>query len=306
MPHSLHHITAIAGDPQQNVDFYTGVLGMNLVKKTVNFDDPSTYHLFYGDAEGNPGSILSFFADERMARGAPDNGQAVAVSLSIPTRSIDFWVDYLGDQPVDVVEPFERFGQTVIGLQDPDGLFLELISDPAADKKNGSYSLNIPAQHAIRGLHGVTLATDTIEATGQLLQESLGFEESDQENERTLFQSDANLGASIELMDGTDLNGEAGKGTVHHIAFRAEDEEEQLRQKSALSEIGYYLTEIEDRLYFQSFFFHEPGGALLEFATDNPGFTVDEKPDELGKKLCLPPNLEAKRSLIEAELPKIN
>lgn len=302
----LHHITAIAGDPQQNLDFYKRVLGLRLVKKTVNFDDPSTYHLFYGDQTGQPGSIISFFADRQFSQGEPDIGEAVAVSFSVPAASLDFWVDYLDGKGIDFVEPFERFGKLVIGLQDPDGLHLELVGNAGAEALKGRATGDIPTRHSIRGLHGITLAEDNYRVTAQLISESLDFEEVDQEHNRFLFQSDTSLGNTIELIDSVDLNGKPGKGTVHHVAFRVKDKEHQSELRRQLEEIGYHLTENEDRYYFESFFFHEPGGAMLEIATDKPGFAVDEDKNALGSHLCLPTELESKRALIEAELENLN
>lgn len=302
----LHHITAIAGDPQQNFDFYTGVLGLRLVKKTVNFDDPSSYHLFYGDQTGQPGSIISFFADRQFSQGEPDTGEAVAVSFTVPATSFDFWVDHLDDKGVDFVEPFERFGQWVLGFQDPNGLHLELVASTEIEATAGRETGNIPGRHCIRGLHGITLAEDNYRATGQLISESLGFEEAGRQHNRFLFQSDAPLGNTIELIDDVNLNGTPGRGTVHHVAFRANDAQQQNDLRRELEEIGYHLTENEDRYYFESFFFYEPGGAMFEIATDKPGFTVDEDESTLGNRLSLPPELEKKRSLIEAELQNLH
>lgn len=301
----LHHITAVAGDPQQNLDFYTGVLGLRLVKKTVNIDDPSTYHLFYGNDKAAPGSILSFFVSPQMSQGEPDTGSGVAVGLAIPATSVDYWVESLADQGIDHVDPFERFGKLVIGLQDPDGLFLELIGTPGLESKSGGIDGSVPSEHAIRGLHGITLAEESYQGCGQLLTESLGFEEVAQEHDRYLYQTDTDIGGTIEIIDGAKLDGKPGKGTVHHIAFRAMDAHQQKSIRDDLEAIGYHLTKTEDRYYFQSFFFHEPGGALLEVATDQPGFTID-KADESGGSLSLPPELESRRALIEAELPKLN
>lgn len=302
----LHHITAVAGNPQQNLDFYSGLLGFRLIKKTVNIDDASTYHLFYGNGEGAPGSILSFFASSQMSQGEPDTGSGVAVGLAIPATSVDFWADYLKKQGVDYVEPFERFGKLVIGLQDPDGLYLELIGAPGPSSPKGWDGGPIPAEHAIRGLHGITLAEESYQGCGQLLTESLGFEEIAEEHDRYLYRADTDIGNTVELIDGAELNGKPGKGTVHHITFRAEDMKQQKAIRDDLEAIGYHLTDTEDRYYFQSFFFHEPGGALLEVATDEPGFTVDEEPEHLGKTLSLHPNIENRRSLIEADLPTLN
>lgn len=305
MLHSgLHHVTGVAGDPQQNLSFYSGVLGLRLVKKTVNIDDPSTYHLFYGNEKAAPGTILSFFASPQMSQGEPDTGSSVAVGLAIPAGSVDYWVEYLSHQRIDYVNPFKRFGKWVIGLQDPDGLFLELIGTPGLQSKDVPGDTAVPAEHAIRGLHGITLAEESYQGCGQLLTESLGFEEVAKEHDRYLYQSDSDLGSTVEIINGSKLDGKPGKGTVHHIAFRAENTTQQQAVRDDLETIGYHLTETEDRYYFQSFFFHEPGGALLEIATDLPGFVVDET--ELGNRLSLPPKLESRRALIEAELPKLN
>lgn len=307
MPHNkgIHHITATAGDPQQNLNFYSGLLGLRLVKKTVNFDDPSAYHLYYGDASGQPGTILTFFPYKNMAQGHPDRGQAIAVSFAVPTGSMQFWVNYLEKQNIDFMNPFERFGRHVIGLQDPDGLHLELIGDPKANDTKGWSGGPIPVKHSIRGLHGVTLAEDNAQPTGMLLTEFLGFEERGEEHDRVLYQSNSKYGSAVEVIDGAELDGKPGKGTIHHVAFRAENKEEQQQMRQSLIEEGYHLTEVKDRHYFRSIYFHEPGGILFEIATDKPGFMVDESPDNLGSELKLPPDLESRRELIEADLPEL-
>lgn len=301
----IHHITAVAGDPKQNYEFYTQVMGLRLVKKTVNFDDPSTYHLYYGDGTGDPGTILTFFPWQHLKDGKPDRGQVIAVSFSVPTNSMEFWVDHLDEKDIDYVEPFERFGKKVIGLQDPDGLHLELVFDPAADDIDGWDDGALPGSHAIRGIHGATLAEKEYQPTGQLLEEHLGFTLTDQLDNRYLYEADTKLGSTIEIIDEFGPSGREGKGTVHHIAFRAEDEEQQLSMCQNLEYKGYYLTEIKDRDYFKSVYFHEPGGILFEIATDPPGFTIDEDLEELGSSLKLPKWLEKHRLNIERELPTL-
>lgn len=301
----LHHVTAVAGEAQQNLDFYAGTLGLRLVKKTVNFDDPSTYHLYYGDATGRPGTILTFFSYEDIGRGYPDRGQAIAVSFSVPSGSLQFWVDYFEKEKVDFVEPFKRFGKFVIGFQDPDGLHLELVSNSKVDDIPGWERGPVPAEHAICGLHGITIAEENAQPTGMLLEELLGFREADEEHDRILYSSESSLGGSIEVIDGADLNGRAGKGTIHHVAFRVKNEEKQQQLRQKLIEEGYHVTEAKDRNYFTSIYLHEPGGVLFEIATDPPGFTIDEKPESLGTDLKLPPWLEEKRGLIEADLKPI-
>lgn len=301
----IHHITAVAGDPQRNLDFYAGFLGLRLIKKTVNFDDPSVYHLYYGDKTGKPGTILTFFPWPHLQQGHPDRGQAIAISFSIPTGSASFWTDYLEEQGVDYIEPFTRFGKEVIGFQDPDGLHLELVADPVADETDGWNGGPLPGEHAIRGIHGITLAEEDFRPTGELLTELLGFKEIEQEHDRILYRTESKFGASVEIIDNARLDGRPGKGTVHHVAFRAEDDEEQNTNRKELLNKGYHVTDVKDRQYFRSVYFHEPGGILFEIATDGPGFATDESVDELGKTLKLPSWLETRRDLIEADLPKL-
>jgi len=301
----IHHITAVAGDPRQNYEFYTQVLGLRLVKKTVNFDDPSVYHLYYGNEAGNPGSIITFFPWQHLQNGKPDHGQVVAVGFSVPTTSKQFWIEHLNKLDVDFEDPFERFGKEIIGLQDPDGLHLELVFDPHADDIQGWDEGPVPGEYMIRGIHGATLAERNYAKTGQLLEGHLGFELTNQLDNRYEYRSNAQLGSVIEIIDQFDLHGRDGKGTVHHIAFRAEDEEEQFSICQKLEYKGYYLTEIKDRDYFKSVYFHEPGGILFEIATDPPGFTKDEKLNELGNSLKLPAWLEEQRHNIERELPQL-
>lgn len=307
MSHSkgIHHITAVAGNPQQNYDFYSGLLGLRLVKKTVNFDDPSAYHLYYGNESGEPGTILTFFPYEHLQDGSPDRGQVVAVSFSIPTRSKVFWLDHLRENNIDIEEPFSRFGKEVIGLQDPDGLHLEIVFDPKADTVKGWSGGAIPKEHTIRGIHGATLAEQNYAGAGRLLEEDLGFELTNQLDNRYLYESDAQFGSVIEVIVQFGLDGGPGRGTVHHIAFRSEDEQEQESMREKLLSKGYYLTEVKDRQYFKSVYFHEPGGILFEIATDPPGFTDDEALEELGSSLKLPKWLESQRLNIEKELPKL-
>lgn len=305
MSHGIHHITAVAGDPHQNFEFYAGTLGLRLVKKTVNFDDPSVYHLYYGNETGDPGTILTFFPWKHIRQGYPDRGQAVAVAFSVPTGSKPFWLDYLREEGMDLETPFSRFGKEVIGLKDPDGLHLELVFDPAANDTAGWGDGPIPQEHAIRGIHGVTLGEENYEPTGRLLEEDFGFELIDEFDNRYLYGTGTTYGSFVEIINEFDLDGRSGKGTVHHIAFRAADEEQQKAMMDRLINKGYYLTEIKDRHYFRSVYFHEPGGVLFEVATDPPGFTTDEPADELGSELKLPAWLEEHRRTIEEELPEL-
>ncbi|GAA5522522.1 ring-cleaving dioxygenase [Aliifodinibius salicampi] len=301
----IHHITAVAGDPKVNYKFYSQVLGLRLVKKTVNFDDPSVYHLYYGNESGKPGTILTFFPWQHLQQGKPDRGQVVAIGFSVPTSSKEFWVNHLEEQNIDFEAPFTRFGKEIIGIQDPHGLHLELVMDPTADNAEGWEEGPLPKTHTIRGLHGATLAEKDYEGTGRLLEENLGFELTGQQDDRFLYETDSDFGSVIEIIDQFGPDGNPGKGTVHHIAFRAEDEKHQQLLSKKLHNKGYYLTEVKDRQYFKSVYFHEPGGILFEIATDPPGFSRDEEPDQLGQELKLPPWLEKHRLNIERELPDL-
>ncbi|MFH5884151.1 ring-cleaving dioxygenase [Halalkalibaculum sp. DA3122] len=307
MEHSkgIHHITAIAGNPQKNLDFYTRVMGMRLVKKTVNFDDPSVYHLYYGDEFGRPGSVLTFFPWSHLQQGKPGRGQVVAVSFAVPEGAIEVWGNHLDQQDIDVIEPFTRFGKKVLGLQDPNGLHLELVETAGVNDIEGWSGGALPSEHAIRGFHGATLAEDDYRPTGQLLEEHLGYRKTDEFDDRHLFESGTRLGSAIEIIDQSELDGKPGKGTVHHIAFRAKDEAEQQAIRRRLVEEGYHVTEQKDRRYFKSVYFYESGGVLFEVATEGPGFDRDEPVEQLGETLKLPGWLENRRALIEADLPEL-
>lgn len=302
----IHHITAIAGDPQKNHHFYTNILGLRLVKKTVNFDDPTTYHLYYGDGIGSPGTILTFFPWPHLQKGKPDRGQVVSIAFSVPSASQQFWIKRLAEHNIETTESFERFGQEIVGFQDPDGLHLELVFDPTADTMDGWDEGPLPAGHAIRGIYGATLAEKNVAPTEKLLTNDLGFNLTDQLDNRYRYKSPAPVGSVIEVIDQFGPNGRQGKGTVHHIAFRAKDERAQQELSGQLFNKGYHMTEVKDRDYFKSVYFHEPGGILFELATDPPGFTIDEKPETLGSSLKLPDWLEEQRHRIEAELPPLD
>ena len=303
--HGIHHITAIAGDPQQNINFYSGVLGLRLIKKTVNFDDPSVYHFYYGDEKGNPGTILTFFPWKHAVQGKPDRGQVVAVAFAIPPDALGFWEEHFDKNDVDYLEPFTRFGREVIGFRDPDGLHLELVTDDREPEAPIRPVAHIPEEYAIRGIYGATIAEEDYRTAGDLLVEELGFEEKDRHDDRRLFTTNAKFGSVIEIIDGADLDGRPGKGTVHHIAFRTEEDEKRETIRQKLLNKGYHVTDVKDRQYYKSIYFHEAGGTLFEVATDVPGFTIDEAPEQLGRDLKLPPWLEDRRDLIEAGLPEI-
>jgi glyoxalase family protein len=303
----IHHVTAIAGRPNVNFDFYTRTLGLRFVKKTVNFDDPGTYHFYYGDEAGNPGTILTFFPWEHAAPGRVGVGQAQTTAFRIPAQSIGFWAHRLVEAGAKHEAPIRRFGEVVLEFTDPDGMGLSLIGVPGAENEPAWTTDGIPAEHAIRGFHGVTLMLDSVELTAAILTDVLGFTRVGQEGPYVRFKSEGAVGGIVDIREAKGfLPGRMGRGSVHHVAFRAKDDAEQAEIARKLSEVhGIYATEQRDRQYFRSIYFREPGGILFEIATDAPGFTVDEPIATLGTDLKLPRFLESKRQQIEAVLPTL-
>jgi catechol 2,3-dioxygenase-like lactoylglutathione lyase family enzyme len=307
----IHHITAICGDPQRNVDFYTGLLGLRLVKKTVNFDDPGTYHLYYGDGIGSPGTIMTFFAwilpPLVSGKGRQGTGQVVATPFRIPEASLDFWVDRLAAAAIDFDGPATRFDESVISLTDPDGLPLELVARSDSVVRAPWESGPLPVEHAIRGFAGATLCLDGYERTARLLTDTMGFRELGQEGSR--FRFGVGTGGDTAMIDllcqPENEPGRMGLGVVHHIAWCTASFAEQHEWRDILARAGLDVTPVLDRSYFHSIYYREPGGVLFEIATDPPGFTVDESPDELGTQLKLPAWLESNRHRIEAKLPPL-
>lgn len=307
----IHHVSAICSAPQRNIDFYAGLLGLRLVKKTVNFDDPGSYHLYYGDGLGSPGTIMTFFAwilpPMVSARARQGTGQVTATAFQVPEPSVDFWIDRLVGAGVDFDVPETRFGEVVISFLDPDGLPLELVARSGGAARQTWSGSSVPARHAIRGFAGATLCLDGYEHTARLLTEVMGLGAGGQEGSR--FRTRAGEGGHAVTIDlHCQPEGEPGRmgvGAVHHIAWRARTSEEQLAWRRVLAEAGLDVTPVLDRNYFQSIYFREPGGILFEIATDSPGFTVDEAPEELGSSLCLPAWLEPQRARIEARLPEL-
>ncbi len=304
----LHHVTAIASAPQRNVDFYVGLLGLRLVKRTVNFDDPGTYHFYFGDARGTPGTILTFFPWPGARRGHRGVGQVEAAAFAISPDSAGYWLDRFKEQHVTAEKTSARFGEEVIRFTDPDGLLLELIASDSPAKIEPWTTSLVSAEHSLRGFHSVSAALEGYERTAKLLTESFGYRLVQESGNRFRFiaPSDAGPGKTIDLLCMPD--GQAGSvaaGSVHHIAFRAKDDAEQLQWREHLVELGYNVTPVMDRTYFHSIYFREPGGILFEIATEPPGFTLDETVEELGSKLRLPPWMEAARAQIEELLPPI-
>ncbi len=300
----IHHVTAIGSDPGRNLAFYTETLGLRLVKRSVNQDDVSVYHLFYGDRTGTPGTSMTFFPYTNARQGRVGTGQVSTTQFLIPGDSVDYWVDRLDAEGVDADEPRERFGDAVVPLRDPDGLQLELVARedaPAGDPPDGP----VPAEHAIRGFFGVTLSLASAGPTATLL-ETMGFQAVDEERDRQRFEASGELGYVVDLLEDPQApQGVPGAGTVHHVAFRT-TEADQPEWRDALFEQGLRPTEIIDRKWFQSVYVRTPGGVLFEFATESPGYTVDEDVEHLGERLMLPAWLEDRREEIEAGLPDLS
>ncbi len=304
---SIHHVTAIAGDPQRNLDFYAGVLGLRLVKLTVNFDDPGTYHLYFGDEMGRPGSILTFFPWPNGRRGRQGTGQVGSVSLAIPPASLGFWIERLVRHGVKFEGPSRRFDEQVLAFADPDGLLLELIATSRVEHVAPWLDGPVPAEHAVRGLHGGTIWEDGDRGTAEFLTTRMGFRPVGQEDNRVRFESAAaGVGTVVDLRRVPGFwAGGTGVGTVHHIAFRAPSDDDQLERRARIEATGLSVTPVVDRQYFRSVYFREPGGVLFEIATDAPGFAIDEPAAELGTHLMLPPMYEPMRDRIERTLPPV-
>jgi glyoxalase family protein len=307
----IHHVTAFSGSPERNLDFYTRVLGLRLVKKTVNFDDPGTYHLYYGDETGRPGTILTFFPITHAAPGRVGIGETQETAFRVPRASIGWWTHRLIEKGVSHEALVQVLGEPVLRFRDPDGMMLALVGiedgTGAAETDAPWTGAEIPAEHAIRGFHGVTLLLRAAEATAAILTGVFGFREDGREGTAIRYASGAPEGGFVTLRAvGEFLPGRQGAGSVHHIAFRAADDSEQARMVESLTRTyGLGVTEQRDRQYFRSVYFREPGGVLFEIATDVPGFAVDEPVETLGGALKLPAFLEPHRARIEGHLPPI-
>jgi glyoxalase family protein len=303
----IHHVTAICSDPKRNVAFYTRGLGLRLVKKTVNFDDPGTWHLYYGDETGRPGTALTFFAWEQSAPGRNGNGMATETAFVIPEGSLGYWTHRLVEQDIvhDGLE--KRFGESVLPLRDPDGMRLALVAVKGARQIPGWSNGDVPAEHAIRGFHGVTLMVDAGERTAQVLTGTLGFTADRREGNLARFRAGGDtLGQIVDVRTAEGfLAGRQGAGSVHHVAFRAADDAAQAQMAAALVAAGLHPTDQRNRCYFRSVYFKEPGGVLFEIATDDPGFTLDEPKETLGGAIKLPPWFESRRAEIVAALPPL-
>ena len=302
----FHHITAFASDPQRNVAFYTQLLGQRLVKQTVNFDDPGTYHLYYGDYAGQPGTILTFFPWPNARYGVRGTGETSAVAYAIPATAVDFWRARLTAHNIPFGDE-QRFGQPVLLLRDPDGMMLELVGqeEPTAEIAPWPAS-DIPASMALRGFHSVTLWVQSLAGTADLLTQSMGYTAVGEENGRHRYRAAGPIAQVVDVIVRPNLSrGQMGAGSIHHIAFRTADDAQQHAWQTTLSAHGYAVTPVRDRQYFRSIYFREPSGVLLEIATDPPGFTADESLETLGQTLQLPPWLEPSREQIAPLLPPL-
>lgn len=303
----IHHVTAIAGDAQENLDFYTGVMGLRLVKRSVNQDDPGTYHLFYADADGHPGSDLTFFPWSQLAPGRPGTGLTVEVALAVPVGSLAFWSDRLGRLGVKTGEPAVRFGQQVLPLTDPHGLELALVETADAREFAPWSGSSVPEAKQIRGIHGVRISESDLAPTVGFLTDVLGFTAFGSEGGWHRFgMAGSGSGTLVDVREVPGARrGAWGTGSVHHVAWRVADAEAQHAVRARVQAAGRRPTEVIDRFWFKSVYFAELGGALFELATDGPGFGVDETSAALGEKLILPPWLESQRREIEAVLPPL-
>ena len=305
-PHGLHHVTAIATDPQANVDFYTRALGLRLVKQTVNFDAPDTYHLYYGDEQGSPSSLLTFFPWPGVSPGRQGAGMTTATAFSVPGSSLGWWQDRLTSLGIDVDPPTERDDEDVLTFRDPDGMIIDLVASDGDHRSGWDGVGDIPADRAVRGLHAITLSEQQLDPSAGMLTDLLGMNLAAQEGERTRFaMAESGSGALVDVHAGVRDRGLQAGGTVHHVAFRAPDLATMTIWQQELIERGVRVTPIMDRQYFKSIYFREPGGVLFEIATDAPGFAIDEPLLELGRSLKLPPWLEPDREQIAAALPPL-
>lgn len=305
-PHGIHHVTAIARDPQQNVDFYTKVFGLRLVKQTVNFDAPHIWHLYYGDEHGSPASILTFFPWPGVSKGREGSGLTTATSFSVPEASLGFWSKHLAGLKIDWSWGKDSSEHDLIEVRDYDGMRLQLVGTVGDSRSGWDGVADIPAEHAVRGLHSVELSETQIDPTAGMLQNLLGMNLSSESSGKANFQmATGESGAKVEVLGGVADRGLQAGGTVHHVAFRAPDLPTMELWQQELLGRGVGVTEIMDRQYFKSIYFREPGGVLFEIATDDPGFDIDEPLLELGKKLKLPPWLEPSREQIQESLPEI-
>jgi len=302
----IHHITAIAGNAQQNIDFYTGILGLRLVKKTINFDAPDVYHFYFGDELGRPGTVFTTFPFTGARKGTKGTGELTYTAFSIGKDSLNFWKDRLKKFGIAVSDVLTRFGDTLIRFEDHDGMGIELVANDQDDRSGWTYG-HIPLAHSIKGFYGATLNLRAKELTEQLLTRHMDYQFIGEEGERFRYGTQGMPGDIVDIVvDKTGNRGMQSAGTIHHIAFRTANTHSQLAIQEILMRNGYQVTEVKDRSYFKSIYFREPGGVLFEIATDEPGFAIDEEEAHLGELLKLPEWVESSRKRIEAGLVPVS
>ena len=301
----IHHITAIAGNAKKNHDFYTKILGLRLIKKTVNFDDPHTYHFYYGDEKGTPGSILTFFPWEGIQAGRRGTKQVTEIGYSVPAGSLDFWQNRFEQHNIIYNKPAVKFGERYLTFLDPDGLKFELTEAKVKDSRPQWETKEVSKENAVHGFHHITITTNKMEATAAILTDIFGYKLAETEVNRSRFVTDAvEHAAIVDLVEAPgEAIGHVAGGSVHHVAFRVKDEETLLQYRDRALAMGLHITEKIDRNYFYSLYFREPGGVLFEIASDNPGFATDETVEQLGSGLMLPPQYEPRREQIVKVLP---
>jgi len=304
----IHHITAIAGNAQRNYDFYTKVLGLRMVKKTVNFDDPGTYHFYFGNENGTPGTILTFFPWQGIQQGRPGTGMATEIGYSVPEGSLEFWKDRFTQFNVQHGITAERLGELYLPFQDPDGLQLNLIVPKKNDNRQAWETAEVKAQNATKGFHSITLTLKSIKGTADILTEVFGYTLLEQEGKRYRYiTSNIENAAIVDLIEAPEEErGIVAGGTNHHVAFRVANDDVLMTYREKILQKGINITPKINRDYFFSLYFREPGGVLFELATDNPGFTVDEPLDKLGTSLKLPVQYQPMRAEIEKALPELS
>ncbi|WP_194776361.1 ring-cleaving dioxygenase [Pararhodonellum marinum] len=301
----IHHITAIAGNPQKNIDFYSGILGLRLVKKTINFDAPDVYHFYFGDEAGSPGTIFTTFPFDGARKGTKGTGELTYTAFSVPLNALDYWIERLSKFDVTVSTKLDRFGEKYIRFEDHDGMGIELIATNKDNRKGWTYG-QVPQEHAILGFYGATLNLKAKDLTEKLLTEFMNYRFLGEENGRYRYGTEGKPGDVIDIVvDSQGRQGIQSAGTVHHIAFRTDNDDTQKEIQQVLLDNGYHVTEVKDRNYFKSIYFREPGGVLFEVATDEPGFAIDEDMDKLGELIKLPEWAEPNRDKIESKLAKV-
>jgi glyoxalase family protein len=302
----IHHVTAISGDVQKSVDFYVAVLGLRFIKKTVNFDVPDTYHIYYGDLVGTPGTAMTFFGWPHLPWKSSGSGQVTVVSFAVPEGSLDFWSRRLRHHGLELATT-SRFGVDALVVKDPDGIELELVGQASDERWRPWEAGPVDVRHAIRGFHSVTLCVHDDEPTLRFVTETMGFRAADRQDARTrLLTGEGGPSALLDVLRAPEAPpGEEATGTVHHVAWRALDDGHELSWREVLVQAGRNVTPVIERKYFRSIYFREPGGVLFEIATDQPGFTVDEPLEDLGSSLQLPPQYEGRRDKLNFNLPPI-